>query len=395
MVLTPGGGHAERLLPIVQGLSRRGIDVHVMTRADAGEFVKGAGGVFWDLYQKYPVDAADRVSEPFPIRLVSFAAAYLEPLTLEIAALRPRLIIYDSFMVVAPLIARRLDIPSIGVRAGHGQEPARAVDAMRADPRVRVSAACEAAVAKLRASEGFPGASPFSYLQGVSPYLNLSPEPPAFLDDESRRAFQPLAFFGALAPDLRDSRSRARPFAGSARKPRIYVSFGGVIWRYYADVALAALGVITDVFARGDADVIISLGNHHVGEAQRRRLERTNVRVHTWVDQWGALLDADLFVTHHGLNSTHEAVFHQVPMLSYPFFSDQASMAETCQRLGLATPLADRPRAPLDPQTVHRRLEMIASKRGDFDARLAEARTWELETIAGRDAVLERMLALT
>ena len=394
MVLTPGGGHAERLLPIVQGLSRRGFDVHVMTRADVGEFVKAAGGIFSDLYKKYPVDAADRESVPFPIRLVSFAATYLEPLTVEIAALRPLLIIYDSFMVVAPLVARRLGIPHIGVRAGHAQEPSRAIDAMRADPRVRISAACEAAVAKLRASDGFSDASPFSYLDGVSPYLNLYPEPPAFLDDESRLAFQPLAFFGSLAPDLRESRSHDRPLARGAGKTRIYVSFGGVIWKYYADIALAALGVLADVFARCDADVLVSLGNHHILDAERRRLERTNVRVITWIDQWGALIDADLFVTHNGLNSTHEAVFHQVPMLSYAFLSDQAAMAQTCQRLGLAIPLTDRPRASLDAQAVRRHLENIALKRPDLDARLAEARTWELETIAGRDAVLDRMLAL-
>src|SRR4029079_15100894 len=142
--------------------------------------------------------------------------------------------------------------------------PARAIDAMRSDPRVRISPACEAAVEKLRAIDGLSNASPFSYLDGVSPHLNLSPEPPAFVDDESRSAFQPLAFFGSLAPELRQSRSLDRPFAGTARQLRIYVSFGSVIWRYYEDAALAALGVLTDVLSRADADVVVSLGNHPI-----------------------------------------------------------------------------------------------------------------------------------
>ena len=41
--------------------------------------------------------------------------------------------------------------------------------------------------------------------------------------------------------------------------------------------------------------------------------------------------EADLFVTHHGLNSTHEAIFNRVPMLSYPFFWDQPGLAAECR----------------------------------------------------------------
>ncbi len=46
-----------------------------------------------------------------------------------------------------------------------------------------------------------------------------------------------------------------------------------------------------------------------------------------------------MFVTHHGLKSTHEAIWQRVPMISYPFFGDQPALAALCQRLGLAVPL--------------------------------------------------------
>lgn len=118
------------------------------------------------------------------------------------------------------------------------------------------------------------------------------------------------------------------------------------------------------------------------------------MRVERYVDQWGALRDADLFVTHHGLNSTHEAVFHQVPMLSYPFFGDQPEMARCCQRLGLAVALADAPRAELEASRVQRAIDGVLERREAFGARLAEARRWELEVIAGREEVLDRVLAL-
>ena len=48
-----------------------------------------------------------------------------------------------------------------------------------------------------------------------------------------------------------------------------------------------------------------------------------------------------VFVTHHGLNSTHEAIYHRTPMLSYPFFGDQPYLANRCRDLGLSVPLVD------------------------------------------------------
>ena len=147
-------------------------------------------------------------------------------------------------------------------------------------------------------------------------------------------------------------------------------------------------------FSERDADVLISVGHYAVDEATRRRIERSNVRLETYVDQWGALKDTDLFVTHHGLNSTHEAIFHQVPMLSYPFFGDQPAMAQCCHDLGLAVALSKTPREPLRADAVRRQIETALSARESLRTRLAEARKWELETIDGREAVLDRMLAL-
>jgi UDP:flavonoid glycosyltransferase YjiC (YdhE family) len=249
-----------------------------------------------------------------------------------------------------------------------------------------------------------PEAGPFAYLDGMSPHLNLCAEPSQFLDADERRHFEPLAFFGSLAPELREAASAQggeRPFgAGAAAHLRVYVSFGSVIWRYYAAPALAALARLAEAFAGGAgvagrrALLLVSLGQHAADAEARRSLERPGVRVVRWVDQWRALAEADLFVTHHGLNSTHEAIYHRVPMLSYPFFGDQPELARRCQRLGLAAALADAPRAELDPVRARRALAGVLERRESFRARLEEARGWELDVIAGREAVLDRVLAL-
>jgi UDP:flavonoid glycosyltransferase YjiC (YdhE family) len=112
------------------------------------------------------------------------------------------------------------------------------------------------------------------------------------------------------------------------------------------------------------------------------------------VDQWDVLAGSDVFITHQGLNSTHEAIFHRIPMLSYPFFWDQPALAQRCRELGLAVPLADEPRAPLTEHHVRTALAEVASRRDSILAALTRAREWERQVMAGRDSVVERLVEL-
>jgi MGT family glycosyltransferase len=394
VISMPERGHVQRLLPVIEGLVARAHDVRVMTDVGFAPEVARAGGTMVDLFGPHPIAAADARSMPVPSRYVSFAATYAEALTGVVAAFAPAAIVYDTFAVIAPLIARRLDIPYVNVCAGHAAVPSRVLASLRSDPRVATSPACRAAVRRLREEYGLAHASPFSYADNLSPFLNVYGEPPQFLDAADRAAFEPVAFFGSLAPAHREALSTGSPFASAARR-KIYVSFGTVVWRYFEETARGALRALADVVATmADTEVVISLGGHDLDAAARRGLAHPQVRVRDYVDQWAALKDADVFVTHHGLNSTHEAILHEVPMISYPFFGDQPALARRCQSLGLAIPLAAEPRAPIDEAAVRRALDRAVRARGARGARLAEARAWELATIAGRDAVLDRIVAV-
>ncbi|MGH7290740.1 MAG: hypothetical protein ACREJT_05995, partial [Myxococcota bacterium] len=231
------------VLPVVDALCRHGWTVNVLTHASFRGHVEHAGGRFIDLFARYPLEAADATSRPVPSRYVTFAGVYAERLAADIAGLNPALIVYDTFMVAGPVVGRMLGVPYVNVCPNHALVPARTLAALRDDPRVATSPECWDAVRRLRQIDGMAEAHPFSYVDALSPFLNLYGEPREFLAAEDRAALEPLAFFGCLAPALREGGAPA-VFPPRRRGLRLYVSFGTVVWWYFEDVASAALRAI-------------------------------------------------------------------------------------------------------------------------------------------------------
>ena len=394
----PEEGHLRRLLPIIAGLSRRGIEPCVFTHARFQPQVVGAGGRLVDIFSRYPLAAADDESRPIPCRYVSFAGHFGVQIIRDVRALAPSLVIADTFAVIGRVVATALGVPIVNVCAGHNVDPERFMGVLAEDPRVAVAAACYRAVERLRTVHGISDASPFSYVSGLSQHLNIYCEPPAWLERVEQRVFERVAFFGSL-PSIGHIEGRQQVqdspcFPADVRR-RVYVSFGTVIWRYYAREALAALAAIADAVAgMPDTAAVISFGGADRPAEERQLLEKANVQVRTRVDQWAILSEADAFITHHGLNSTHEAIFHQVPMVSCPFFWDQPALAARSKAFGLAAHLSAPPHGPTTADQVTTVLDGVLGDPVPYRECLAKARQWELETMATRHVVLDRIAAL-
>lgn len=395
----PERSHLHRLLAVVAGLARRDVAVSVFTDEGFREPVERVGGHFVDLFKRYPLEAADGTSRPLPCRYVSFAGYYGEALMVEMARLRPSLIVYDTFAVIGFVLGRELGVPYVNVCAGHDMSPANAIARLEHDRRLALSEAGRRAIDQLRDRWGVLDASPHSYLTGVSPYLNLYCEPEVFLSPSARQALEPVAFFGSLPPpEMRTHRDGGAWGVGSldVSSLRVYASCGSVVWRYYAPEALGALTALAEAIAATEhARALISLGGHALPMDLRARLQHPRVAVAQYVDQWRVLEHASLFMTHHGLNSTHEAIYHRVPMLSYPFFGDQPYLAARCHELGLAIPVVDTPRAPVTAADFRRALAGAATESPRLARCLAQAREWEREVFESREAVIDRILGLT
>ena len=392
-------GHFQRLRPLIAGVTERGMNAYVFTDRRFEAEVKRAGGTFIDLLGKYPIEHADDDSWPVPCRNVTFAGRYAEEIIAEVRALRPALVVYDTFAVIGHVVARVLGVPYVNVCAGHNVHPELFVPRLEKDPRASISSCCFEASDILRNRYGLEDASPFSYVSGLSPFLNVYCEPAPFLTESERRSFEPIAFFGSLPP-ANEIEQRLRDhgrswFGRDGYELKAYVSFGTIVWRYWAAEALAALQIISNSFsAMPRVQAVISLGGADVGADVVSRLTKPNVAVADYVDQWRVLQEADVFVTHQGLNSTHEAIYSGIPMISYPFFFDQPALADRCRRLGLAIPLTGAPLARLTNDDLPAALKKLSRCEGTLRERLAEARTWEDQVMAERGAVLERIAEL-
>lgn len=391
-----GHGHIKCLLPLISGLARAGLRNHVFTQARFQAEIENAGGVFVDLFRGRPRDEADASSFPISCRNVSFAGHFAEQVVSEAAALEPSLVVHDSFAVIGEVVARHLRLPRVNVCAGHNFPPETALAALRKYPPIMISEDCWRAVRTLREKYGMADASPYSFLTGLSSDLNLYCEPPQYLPEDQRGPFQPVVFMGSLSEQtISRAPAATSPYGeGAAGKQRIYVSFGTIVWRNFEDAARCAMEAIREAVAElPDSIALVSLGGAQLGD-WGQRMQLPNFRVENYVDQWSVLGASSVYITHQGLNSTRESAFQQVPMISYPFFHDQPGLAKHSQELGLAVPLVAGMREQFSPANVHAALSRVAAQRECMRERLAEARQWELDVIAGRSGIIQRILDL-
>jgi UDP:flavonoid glycosyltransferase YjiC (YdhE family) len=399
MTVIGTAGHMQRCTPLMAALVDRGVETVVYTdRAVEGQVV-ATGARFADLYAGRPLDAADDASRPRPCRYVTFAGTFADDVAREVALVRPSLMISDAFAVVGRVVADILDVPHVNICSGHDVDPTRFVELQLEGQQVDISPRCHAAVETLRDRYGLEDASPFSYGTGMSPLLNISGEPELFMSEGTRRALGPVAFFGSLAtPEVIAERQRPREprwFGADGADLRLYVSFGTVIWRYFAAEALASMASIAQVMdARPGSRAIFSLGRADVPASAVDRLRRPNVIVESYVDQWQVLGEADVFITHHGLNSTHESIYSLVPMISHPFLGDQLAMATFCQEQAIAVPLTSKARDVIDTHRVEAALDRCRRDAPALEGALGRVRQADLDVVAHRPEVIERILAL-
>ena len=181
-------GHFQILRRLIRRVVDDGIKAVVYTDKRFREQIESLNATFVDLFERYTMEDADSLSIPGPCRHVSFAGHNAGHVIRDLANLKPDIIIYETFSVIAYIAGRTLGIPYVCVCTGHDLNPERYREKFSSDSRASVSDRCHQAVKKLRTNFAIEDADPFMFVTVLSPHLNIYCEPPEFLPEASRQA---------------------------------------------------------------------------------------------------------------------------------------------------------------------------------------------------------------
>ncbi len=347
----PVAGHVAPLVPTIGELLRLGHEVRVVGDEILGPRLAAAGATV----THYAPAVAAQLREPSPNFLeVAGVLASLTERTLlggAIAELRAHpadVVLADSMAPWGRLAAERLGVPAVASSSSFvitprlGATRDAAADVLGRLPQgLGGLAAVGRARLALRHRFGVDCGGPMRLLSNRSPTTIV----------HTSRAFHPpigrmassLAFVGGTAAGGLPAAPEVDPAtplgaalaAADAGAPLAYVALGTIYNRKPAFLRACAAGL-----ADGERIVVVSVASASVREALGAL--PAGVIAAVMPPQLTILDRAQLFVSHGGLNSVHEALWRGVPMVFHPQAADQPVVAARVARLGAGIVLRGR-----------------------------------------------------
>ena len=326
----PAWGHTNPTLGVVRELIARGHEVRYCSYESMRGAIEPTGAQF------VPCDAYDaqinfteadnaRVGKDLAFStelIVNMTLALDDAMLEEMRAFAPDVIVGDSMAFWAKLIAGKLGVPFVSSTTTFAfnkesakvmkQTPQRLFSLLFAMPKINKS------LGRLR-KKGYAVKSVLDIIANdneTDTVVYTSPE------------FQPCAGtfsdrYTFVGPILRPV---TQPLE-KAETPTVYVSLGSVDTQHpdfyrrclaaFADApyrVILSVGERTDIAALGDIPA--------------------NCTVAPRVDQMAVLAASDAFVTHCGMNSVSEALYHGVPLVLFPQTPEQRGVANRVLSLG-------------------------------------------------------------
>lgn len=378
-VVLGGHGHVTPTLPLVGELVHRGHDVQYACGPEFADAVAATGARWIPLPGLPPFHPPAHVGpEVVGLWLRHFFAANAAtypPLLAHARAHRPDAVVYDATNWPGGLVADQIGIPAIRTVPNlAANETYSGVDqALTAglddDPTMT---ALTGDIAAFAAEHDV--AIDFAATMDVTEALNLVFVP---------RAFQPAGDtfddrFRFLGPVLGDRPGEPPWTPPDPERPLLYVSLGS-IFTDHPELYRTCL----EAFGDGPWQVCMTVGSTDVSQLGPTP---ATVQLRPWFPQLQVLARASGFLTHAGMGSTMEALYHGVPMLTLPQMPEQVVNADRITQLSLGHRLDP---ATLDPATLRRAAEEITSSpriRASVDRMRSHARAGG-GAVAGAEAI--------
>ena len=326
----PAHGHTNPTLGVVRELTARGHEVLYYSYTPFREKIEAAGARFiacdaFDAEQRLTQEEGTRIGSDLALStrvLVDTTLALDDMVCAEMERLKPDCIVADSMAVWGKAVAMKLGIPFVCSTTTFAfnqhsakimkQSVGQMVSMMFSMPKISKQ------IKRLQ-DRGYPVKSILDIISNddnTHTIVYTSPQ------------FQPCAEtfsdkYAFVGPSI-------RPAAGEVEKTGeklVYISMGTV-----NNDMLPLYRNCIEALKDTPYQVILSVGGQ-VDPAQFGKLPE-NIAVYPSVDQIAVLEKADVFLSHCGMNSVSESLYHSVPLVMLPQTSEQGGVTVRTAQLG-------------------------------------------------------------
>ena len=326
----PAHGHTNPTLGVVRELVARGHQVWYYSYNTMREKIESAGAAFvscdaYDMEQKLTPKDSVRVGKDLAFStkiLVDTTLALDDKVCADMEQLKPDCIVADSMAVWGKAVAMKLNIPFVSSTTtfAFNQHSAKIMKQSIGELfKMVFSMPKITKQIKRLQDKGYPVKNILDIIQNDDNTHTVVYTSPQF-QPCSETFSDKYAFVG---PSVRPATSKVV----KKRDKLIYISMGTVNNNMMA-LYKRCLAALADT----DYQVIMSVGN--LVSIEEFGVLPENISVFTHVDQIAVLQQADIFVSHCGMNSVSESLYFGVPLVMLPQTSEQGGVAERVFQLG-------------------------------------------------------------
>lgn len=326
----PAHGHINPTLGVVRELISRGHQVFYYSYNMMREKIEATGATFvscdeYDQEQRLDAKDAVRVGKDWAFStqiLVDTTLALDDTVCEHMRELNPDCIVADSMAVWGKAVALKLGIPFVSSTTtfAFNQYSAKIMkQSLRQMFGMFFSMTKINKIIKRLQEKGYPVKSVLDIIQNDNNTDTIVYTSPEF--QPCSETFSDKYVF--VGPSI-------RPIENIFEKKSdklIYISMGTVI-----NDSTEFYKKCIEALANKKYQVIMSVGN--LINIEDLGAVPYNITISRFVDQIAVLSQADVFLTHCGMNSVNESLYYKVPLVMYPQTSEQDGVATRVEQLG-------------------------------------------------------------
>lgn len=329
----PAYGHTNPTIEVVRELVKRGHQVHYYSFHEFRSRIEEAGAVCipCDVYMPpAPKDLDKKVGRDLSSLVdmtVDVTLAMEDKVLCELRAWKPDCIVSDSICIWGKLYAKKLNVPFIcsTTTFAFNQQTAQLMKQSLSE-LLHMMAGMPRINARLRQlrRHGYEIRRFYELLQNDNDTETIV---------YTSKEFQPMSeTFSDKFTFTGPSIALPKPSGHKKSRPLVYISLGTVLNRQ-EDFYRSCM----EALKSEDMDVIMTVGGRT--DVSGLGVIPDNFQITPRVNQLEVLQEADVFLTHCGMNSVSESLYFGVPMVLFPQQAEEGAVARRVQEVGAGIPL--------------------------------------------------------